>query len=312
MTRYSFIFPGQGAQEIGMGKTFYDAYPEARNVFHEADDILELSLSKTIFSGTNEELTETKTSQPAIFITSCAILAVLEKEFGLTAPFATAGLSLGEYSALFAGKYLDFKNLLLLVKKRADAMHEACQKNQGSMRVVLGLADDDVESCAQSLNRPTEVSCANFNCPGQVVISGTIEGLNALEKILMNSGAKRILPLQVHGAFHSHLMLSAQQKLQPNILEAPLQNSSIPIAMNVSGVIEKDLLKIKDLLIQQVTSPVRWHSCIRSIANSGTELFIEIGPGKTLQGMNKRQSTLPPTISIEQVEDLLLLQKQLS
>ncbi len=304
MSRYTLIFPGQGAQAPGMGKTFYDSYQEAKDVFHEADDILKRHLSHQIFSGSEAELTETKTSQPAIFVTSLAILKVLEKQFGITSPVSTCGLSLGEYTALVAGKYLDFPTALSIVAERGKLMHEACESTVGSMRVVLGLSDEEVEAETVALGMPHDVWCANFNCPGQVVISGTLKGLDALEASLKAKGAKRVIPLTVHGAFHSGLMKSAQVGLKPYIQNAPIQSSEIHLAMNVSGHIEKEVERIKVCLIEQVTSSVRWHKCIGSCVQSGTDLFIEIGPGKTLAGMNKRSNILQPTISIETINDL--------
>ncbi len=307
--RYTFIFPGQGAQTPGMGKTFYDSYQEARDVFTAADDILKRRLSHEIFSGSETDLTQTKTSQPAIFVTSFAILQVLQKKFGLSSPISTCGLSLGEYTALTAGNFLDFSETLQLVAERGKLMHEACESTEGSMKVVLGLSDEEVASTVQGLKLPQDIWCANFNCPGQVVISGTLKGLEAAEKALKEKGAKRVLPLTVHGAFHSGLMASAQKGLLPHIMKAQIKPSSIQLAMNVSGQIERDIEKIKTLLVEQVVSPVKWHRCIDACVQFGTDYFIEIGPGTTLQGMNKRNNIACPTLSVEKTSDLEALEQ---
>lgn len=309
MHSFSFIFPGQGAQYPGMGKTFFDNFKEAKEVYLEADEILHRPLSKTIFSGSEAELTETKTSQPAIFVTSLAILKALQQHLPLPVPLSVSGLSLGEYTALVAGGYMNFKEALEIVALRGQLMHDACEKNKGSMKVVLGLADEVVEEVVRGLHLPQDIWCANFNCPGQVVISGTEKGLNAAEEPLKAAGAKRVLPLQVHGAFHSGLMKPAEKGLSTSIENAHIHSSPVKLAMNVSGSFENSPERIKELLIRQVTSPVRWHKCISSALSLNPTHFIEMGPGKTLQGMNKRIGVTQPTISIETVEDIKALEE---
>ena len=308
----TFLFPGQGAQYIGMGHDFFREFPVARRVFEEADDLLKRKLTDIIFNGAEAELTETKNSQPAIFVTSIAMLRVLEDLFKGLVPMACAGLSLGEYTALTASGKLSFKECAPLVQARGQFMHEACEAIRGAMSVILGLEDSQVESIVEELNMPNDLWCANFNCPGQVVISGTIKGVETGTKALLEKGAKKAIPLQVHGAFHSGLMKSAQEKLTPYLKEAAIQKSAIKLVTNVTGDFAENPDDIKALLIRQVTSPVRWQKGIRALDSAGCELFVEIGCGKTLAAMNKRIGVKAPTINIEKVEDLKTLEQEIA
>ncbi|MDB6081565.1 MAG: fabD [Chlamydiia bacterium] len=312
MKKITFIFPGQGAQYPGMGRDFYDSFPAARRIFEEADDILQHKLSDIIFHKGEAELTETKNSQPAIYVTSLALLKVLEELFPKIAPFACAGLSLGEYTALTASKKLSLRDNLPLVQSRGRYMHEACEKNRGTMAVILGLEDAAVEEAVRALHLPQDLWCANFNCPGQVVISGTVKGVEEGSKACLAKGAKRALPLQVHGAFHSGLMQSAQDQLKEMIFNSNIKESPIKFASNVTGELTEAPTTIKELLIRQVTSPVRWQKAIRTLDDAGTELFIEIGCGKTLAAMNKRIGVKAPTLNLEKVEDLKTLEQELA
>ena len=307
--KFAYLFPGQGSQYIGMGKSFVEAFPESAQVFEEADDILQFPLSKLILTGDTSDLTQTKNSQPAIFVTSIAILRALEKIFDLPSPAFTAGLSLGEYSALTAAGTISFQDALPLVATRGRLMHQACEDTKGTMAVVLGLDDSSVQDIVDSLQMPSEIFCANFNCPGQVVISGTILGIEKAKEALTNGGAKHILPLQVHGAFHSGLMQSASTGLKPYLQTAPIVLKQSQVAMNVTGRFAESADEIRKLLIQQVTSPTRWSEGIRTIDSQTPSHYIEIGCGSTLTGMNKKIGVASPSINIDTTEDLKKLEE---
>lgn len=299
--KIAFLFPGQGAQYVGMGKDFCDNFAAARAVFQEADELLSSNFSRLIFEGPQEELTLTKNSQLAIYIVSIALLRTLNKECPEIEPTVCAGLSLGEYTALTAAGKISFKEGLFLVQARGAYMHEACEKSPGSLRVVLGMEPEAVE---KALASSKDVWVANLNCPGQVVIAGTHRGLDAAEAVLKAQGAKRVLPLDVSGAFHSPLMQSARDKLAPLIQEVPLAITETSVVMNVPGDYVTSNEEIRSCMIAQVTSPVRWEKGIRAIDARGIDLFIEIGCGKTLAGMNKKIGVQAPTINIEKVADL--------
>ena len=277
-----------------MGKDFYDAYPAARAVFDEAEALLSIPLKKIIFEGPMEELTKTEVAQVAIFVTSVAILRCIS----LT-PDVCAGLSLGEYTALVAAGRIDFASALKLVEARGKYMQEACESEKGSMRVVLGLDEDKVAVCL-----PDNVWIANLNCPGQVVIAGKEAALGAAEENLKVAGARRVLSLEVSGAFHTPLMRSAQEKLKPLILSAPVHSSEIALVMNVPGGFAEEM---RENLIAQVASPTRWEKGIRAMMEACVDIFVEIGPGKTLSGMNKKIGT-GETLSIEKPADLAQLE----
>ncbi len=307
MKKLCFLFPGQGSQYIGMGKDFFNQYPIARQVFEEANDILSQNLTDIIFSSSEAELTQTKNSQPAIFVVSIAILRTLQELFDFT-PKACAGLSLGEYSALVAAGVLPFSKALELVQKRGNFMHQACEDIPGTMAVVLGLDDEAVETVVHELNLPNDLWAANFNCPGQVVISGTKKGVELGSEALLKKGAKRVLPLQVHGAFHSGLMQNAKEKLKPYIDECIFVQGQAKVAMNTPGDFVEATDQMKTHLVNQVTNPVRWHRSVRAIDTMGVDQFIEIGCGKTLAGMNKRLGLSASTLSVDKIEDIALLE----
>jgi [acyl-carrier-protein] S-malonyltransferase len=302
--RIAFLFPGQGAQYVGMGRDFYDHFKVARDLFNEADDLLHQNFSRLIFEGPAAELTLTKNSQLSIYIMSMAVLRTLQAEFPSVKPKVCAGLSLGEYTALTASGRVTFEDCLPLVQARAQLMNDACNEHEGSMQVILGLDAGVVEECIQEISESERVWVANFNCPGQVVISGTKEGLVAAVKLLLSKGAKRALPLDVSGAFHSGLMQDAQEGLKPYIKEVSLSPSPIGLVMNMSGNFVSDTDSMRTLLIEQVVSPVRWEQGIAQIEKEGIDLFLEVGCGKTLAGMNKRIGVKVPTHSIERVADL--------
>ncbi|MDE3045398.1 MAG: ACP S-malonyltransferase [Verrucomicrobiota bacterium] len=299
MKRVALLFPGQGAQYVGMGKDFWEAFSIARETFQEADDILGEFLSKTIFEGPETELTKTRCAQTAIFVVSAALYRTLQQQMPEMQPTVCAGLSLGEYTALWASKRLSFRETLLLIQKRAELMNEACEQVRGTMAAVLGTVDFET-----ALKGISGVWVANYNCPGQTVISGTEEGVQAATVALKEAGAKRVIPLQVHGAFHSGLMQSAQDALLPFLAAAPLIDSSIGLAMNAPGTIVTDLPTIRSNLQRQVTHSVRWEQGIRAMEAQGIDQYIEIGCGKTLTGFNKKIGVLAPSLSIEKTGDL--------
>lgn len=298
MNKVVFIFPGQGAQYVGMTKDFYDAFPIARTTVEEASDLLGRDFTKLLFEGPQSELALTKNSQPAIFVVSIAILRCLQQQFPGLHPWACAGLSLGEYTALYASGRLSFSEGLAIVAARGQAMQDACSEEEGSMRVVLGLDPASVQA-----HLPPEVWIANLNCPGQVVIAGRAAALVQAEEVLKAQGAKRVLPLDVSGAFHTPLMHSAQEKLLPLLRSVFLQDSSVALVMNVPGEVVSDISAIRENLILQVASPTQWEKSIRTLDEQGGSLFIEIGPGRTLSGMNKKIGIKGPTLNIEKTTD---------
>ena len=300
----AYIFPGQGAQFVGMGQDFAAAFPVAKETFEEADDQLKRSLSRVIFEGPEAELTRTDQSQLAIFVTSVAILRVLNQITPQVKPGVTAGLSLGEYTALYQSGMLDFASCLELVERRGHFMSEACDLHKGTMAVVMGMSVNDVEQLVRDLALPHDLWAANFNCPGQVVVSGTLKGIEAAKEEALKRGARRVLPLQVHGAFHSGLMESARQQLNPYVQDAPLKTTSMHLVMNVPGDFVADAIDVRRYLVDQVTSPVRWEQGVRAMQQKGVTTYVEIGPGKTLTGMNKRIGIEGQFMSLGQVEDL--------
>lgn len=282
----AYIFPGQGAQFTGMGKQLYESNPTANALFELANSILGFRISDTMFGGTADELKQTKVTQPAIFIHSVAV-ALSNESF---APEMVAGHSLGEFSALVANKTLTFEDALKLVSQRASAMQRACEINPSTMAAILGLDDQVVEEICASIKEEIVVA-ANYNCPGQVVISGALKGIDIACEKMKAAGAKRALSLQVGGAFHSPLMEPAREELAKAIESTPFDVPRCPVYQNVNALPSKDVSVIKKNLIAQLTSPVRWTQSVQNMVKDGGKTFIECGPGKVLQGLVKKIAT---------------------
>ena len=279
----AIVFPGQGAQFPGMGKSLYEENPEAKALFEKANEILGFRITDILFEGTEEELKQTKVTQPAIFLHS-VILAKTTSDFS---PDMVAGHSLGEFSALVANGVLSFEDGLSLVFQRALAMQEACEINPSSMAAILGLEDQVVEEICAGITEEVVVA-ANYNCPGQLVISGSTKGIEIACELLKAAGAKRALPLPVGGAFHSPLMEPAREKLQKAIEETQFHTPICPIYQNVSTTAVTDVGAIKANLIAQLTAPVKWTQSVQQMVADGATEFVECGPGKVLQGLVKK------------------------
>ena len=278
----AFIFPRQGAQYPGMGKDLYEKSPLARDLFEKANDILGFRITDIMFNGTDEDLRQTNVTQPVIFLHS-VLLAITLENFQ---PEMVAGHSLGEFSALVANGALSFEDGLLLVSKRAQAMQKACEKEPSTMAAIVGLDDEVVEEVCASIDEI--VVPANYNCPGQLVISGSFAGIDKACEALTARGAKRALKLSVGGAFHSPLMEPAREELAAAIEATPFSAPICPIYQNVNAAPTSDPEVIKQNLISQLTAPVRWTQTVQNMIEDGATLFTEIGPGKVLQGLIKK------------------------
>jgi [acyl-carrier-protein] S-malonyltransferase len=278
----AYVFPGQGAQFVGMGKDLYDSNESSRKLFEQANEILGFRITDIMFSGTMEALTQTKVTQPAVFIHSVAIALA-----GNFTPDMVAGHSLGEFSSLVANKTLSFEDALKLVSKRALAMQRACEINPSTMAVVLGLDDQKIEEICASIKDEVVVA-ANYNSPGQLVISGSIKGIEIAGAKIKEAGAKRVLPLQVGGAFHSPLMEPAREELAKAIETATFGKPTCPVYQNVNALPSIEVSEIRKNLISQLTSPVRWTQSVQKMVADGATHFIECGPGKVLQGLVKK------------------------
>lgn len=280
----AFVFPGQGAQFVGMGKDLYETSPLAKEMFEEANQILGFRITDLMFSGSDEDLKQTKVTQPAIFLHSVILAKTLGGEFK---PDMVAGHSLGEFSALVAANALSFEDGLKLVYKRALAMQKACEKNPSTMAAVLGLPDNKVEEICASIKDEVVVP-ANYNCPGQIVISGSNAGIDKACELMKEAGAKRALKLSVGGAFHSPLMEPAKEELAKAINDTNFTKPICPIYQNVSTKAETDPATIKTNLIAQLTAPVKWTQSVEHMISDGANDFIELGPGSVLKGLIKK------------------------
>ncbi|TAN63205.1 [acyl-carrier-protein] S-malonyltransferase [bacterium] len=298
----AFLFPGQGSQYAGMGKDLYEAYPAARAVFDKADSIVGFSLSRLCFDGPLTELTRTQNCQPAVLTASIAALEALKAVINHQSPVASfaAGLSLGEYSALIACGVLSFEDGLRLVWKRAMLMEEAAKKHQGKMCAVLGLE----RSLVQEICRESQAEIANLNCPGQIVITGTALAVDKAKGLAEEKGAKRVLDLEVSGAFHSGLMREAAEEFRVFSQNTRLKDAAIPLVSNVTAGPLQNPLEIRENMVKQIYSPVRWEDSVRFIIGQGVKTFYEIGPGSVLKGLLRKIDPGAQVINIGKREEI--------
>lgn len=290
----AYVFPGQGAQFPGMGKDLYENSELAKDLFEQANSILGFRITDIMFEGEKEELTQTKVTQPAIFLHSAILAKVLGEDFNAD---MVAGHSLGEFSALVAADYMTFEDGLKLVYKRAMAMQKACEQNPSTMAAILGLEDSLVEEICNKIDGV--VVPANYNCPGQLVISGSVEAIDEACEKLTEAGARRALKLPVGGAFHSPLMEPAQIELANAIEETPFKEGNCPVYQNVTAKAERDPNSIKSNLIKQLTASVKWTQTMQQMQSDGLSKVIEVGPGKVLQGLFKKMDRALETESAQ-------------
>jgi len=303
MGKIAFIFPGQGSQVVGMGKQLADTYENVASVFSKADEKLNFSLSSLIFNGPQETLTRTVNAQPALLTTSIAILEKF-KEFSIS-PDYVAGHSLGEYTALVAAGALRFEDAVHVVRKRGEFMEEAVPQGQGTMAAVLGMDADKLEEITSMITRDgNSVQLANINCPGQIVISGSTEGVRLASKQAKQEGAKRVIPLEVSGPFHSKLMQPAAEHLKAELSKINICNAAVPVIANVTASPMVDADEIKEKLVEQLYSPVLWQTTIEKLIDLDVDTFVEIGPGKVLSGLVKKVNRKLITFSINDEESL--------
>lgn len=306
MSKLAFVFPGQGAQKVGMGKDFYDNYDVAKKMFKEADEALGYSIMKMCFEGPEEDLKLTANTQPAILTISCIANEIL-KENGIQ-PEITGGHSLGEYSALVAAGVLNFQDAVALVHKRGSYMQEAVPVGEGGMAAIIGVDRAKIVEVCQQASAESPVQAVNFNCPGQIVIAGATKGVELAVEELKAAGAKKAVILPVSAPFHSTLMKPAAEKLAVELDKVTISDAKIPVVANVSAEILTKAEDIKASLVAQAASPVLWEDCVARMKEFGADVLLEAGPGKTLCGFNRR---IDKTITSLNVEDVASLEKSL-
>lgn len=306
MSKLAFVFPGQGAQKVGMGKDFYDNYDVAKKMFKEADEALGYSIMKMCFEGPEEDLKLTANTQPAILTISCIANEIL-KENGIQ-PEITGGHSLGEYSALVAAGVLNFQDAVALVHKRGSYMQEAVPVGEGGMAAIIGVDREKIVEVCQQVSAESPVQAVNFNCPGQIVIAGATKGVELAVEELKAAGAKKAVILPVSAPFHSTLMKPAAEKLAVELDKVTISDAKIPVVANVSAEILTKAEDIKASLVAQAASPVLWEDCVARMKEFGADVLLEAGPGKTLCGFNRR---IDKTITSLNVEDVASLEKSL-
>lgn len=307
MGKIAFVFPGQGAQKVGMAKDVYDALPQAAQLFKTADETLGFSISELAFEGPEDQLKQTANTQPALLTASIALLEALKSK-NIT-PDYVAGHSLGEYSALVAANALDFEQAVAIVRARGQFMEQAVPSGQGAMAAVLGAEREPLAAlCAEVSATGHAVELANVNCPGQIVVSGSVEGVNAVSARVKEIGGKRAIMLEVSGPFHSSLMKSAADQLSERLQSVSFRDATVPVVANVTATTVTNASDIQALLVEQVYSPVLWEDSVRFLIHEGVDTFIEIGPGNVLTGLIKKIDKNVRLINISSLESIEALQ----